>query len=44
VVELGARVLLMRDGRLVANGHHSVLAAGEAGDWARSFVQVTACN
>ena len=44
VIELGARVLLMRDGRLVANGHHGVLAAGEAGDWARSFVQVAACK
>ena len=44
VIELGARVLLMRDGTLVANGHHGVLAAGEAGDWARSFVQVTACG
>ena len=44
VIELGARVLLMRDGRLVANGHHGMLAAGGAGDWARSFVQVTACN
>jgi len=42
VIELGARVLLLREGRLVANGHHGVLAAGEAGDWARSFVQVTA--
>jgi hypothetical protein len=34
----------MRDGTLVANGHHGVLAAGEAGDWARSFVQVTTCG
>ena len=42
VIELGARVLLLREGRLVANGHHGVLAAGEAGDWARSFVRVTA--
>ncbi len=42
VIELGARVLLMRDGRLVADGHHGVLATGKAGDWARSFVSVTA--
>ncbi len=44
VVELGARMLLMRDGRLVANGHDGVLAAGEAGDWARGFLQVAACR
>jgi iron(III) transport system ATP-binding protein len=44
VIELGARVLLMREGRLVADGHHGVLASGTAGDWARSFVQGAAHN
>ena len=38
VLELGARVLLMRQGRLVADGSHDALAAGKAGDWARAFV------
>jgi iron(III) transport system ATP-binding protein len=38
-IELGARVLLMRDGRLVGDGQHGAIAAGEAGDWAREFVQ-----
>lgn len=38
VVELGARVLLMRGGKLVADGAHAALSAGDAGDWARSFV------
>jgi len=38
-VELGARVLLMRDGRLVADGLPGVLAAGEAGDWARDYLR-----
>ncbi|EHR70336.1 ABC-type spermidine/putrescine transport system, ATPase component [Burkholderiales bacterium JOSHI_001] len=37
--ELGARVLLMRAGRLVADGSPQALAAGEAGDWARHFMQ-----
>lgn len=36
-IELGARVLLMRDGSLVADGRHEALAAGDAGDWARAF-------
>ncbi len=38
-LELGARVLLMRDGALVADGSHAGVAAGEYGDWARSFLQ-----
>jgi len=38
-VELGARVLLMRDGQLVADGTAQALARGEHGDWARSFLQ-----
>jgi len=38
-VELGARVLLMRDGRLVADGLPGALAAGEAGDWARDYLR-----
>ena len=38
-VELGARVLLMRAGRLVADGHHEALAAGAQGDWARDFLR-----
>jgi iron(III) transport system ATP-binding protein len=38
-IELGARVLLMRDGRLVGDGLHGAIAAGEAGEWARDFVQ-----
>ena len=38
-VELGARVLLMRGGRLVADGAPAALAAGEAGDWARDYLR-----
>ena len=38
-IELGARVLLMRDGRLVADGPLAALAAGAHGDWPRSFLQ-----
>ncbi len=41
-VELGARVLLMRGGRIVADGQPADLAAGRGGDWARSFLQ--ACS
>jgi len=38
-VELGARVLLMRDGRLVADASHDEIAAGACGSWARSFLR-----
>ncbi len=38
-VELGARVLLMRDGQLVADGSPQALASGAHGDWARSFLR-----
>ena len=38
VVALGARVLLMRDGRLVAHGSHQDIAAGAQGDWAQAFL------
>lgn len=36
--ELGARVLLMRDAKLVADGTPQAIAAGEHGDWARSLL------
>ena len=39
VIELGARVLLMRDGRVVADGPHQDLAAGAQGDWAQAFLR-----
>jgi iron(III) transport system ATP-binding protein len=38
-VELGARVLLLRDGQLMADGSHADLASGVHGDWARSFLR-----
>lgn len=38
-VELGARVLLLRQGRLVADAKQDAIAAGACGDWARSFLQ-----
>ncbi|MCE2916095.1 MAG: ATP-binding cassette domain-containing protein [Rubrivivax sp.] len=38
-VELGARVLLMRDGQLVADGSHQALADGAHGEWARGFLR-----
>jgi len=38
-IELGARVLLMRDGQIVADGPHAAVAGGDRGDWARSFLQ-----
>lgn len=38
VVELGARVLLMHNGRLVADGPHQAIAAGAHGEWARAFL------
>ena len=40
-IELGARVLLMRDGQVVADGPPQALLAGEQGDWARAFLQAT---
>jgi|GEM_PF-1377348 len=42
-VELGARVLLMRGGRLVADGQPAALAAGAAGaagEWARDYLRL----
>jgi len=41
-VELGARVLLMRGGRLVADGLPAALSAGGAGDWARDYLRAGA--
>lgn len=38
VIELGARVLLMRDGLLVADGSHEAIASGQLGDWAQDFL------
>ena len=38
-IELGARVLVMRGGRLVADGAPDALAAGEGGDWARDYLR-----
>ena len=38
VIELGARVLLMREGRVVADGSHDAIVSGQRGDWARSFL------
>jgi iron(III) transport system ATP-binding protein len=37
-VELGARVLLMRDGRVTADGSHAALASGAHGEWPRAFL------
>jgi len=37
-IELGARVLLMRDGKLMADGSHAAIRAGQSGEWARSFL------
>jgi ABC-type Fe3+/spermidine/putrescine transport system ATPase subunit len=37
--ELGARVLLMRQGRLVADATHDTISAGACGLWARSFLR-----
>lgn len=39
-VELDARVLLMREGRLVADAPHAEMAAGNCGEWARSFLRL----
>jgi len=38
-VELGARVLLMREGRLIADGPYGAVADGARGDWARAFLR-----
>jgi iron(III) transport system ATP-binding protein len=38
-VELGARVLLMREGRLVADGSPAAMARGEHGEWAQAFLR-----
>lgn len=38
VIELGARVLLMREGRVVADGSHDAIVSGQRGAWARSFL------
>ena len=38
-VDLGARVLLLREGRLVADGSPQALAGGLQGDWAQRFLQ-----
>ena len=37
-VELGARVLLMCDGQVTADGSHEAIATGQRGEWARSFL------
>ncbi|MBL8373715.1 ATP-binding cassette domain-containing protein [Accumulibacter sp.] len=37
-VELGARVLLMRDGAVTADGSHEAIATGQMGEWERSFL------
>lgn len=37
-VELGARVLLMCAGQLVADGSHEAIRGGLRGEWARSFL------
>ncbi len=37
-IELGARVLLMRDGQLMVDGSHDSIRDGLRGDWARSFL------
>jgi iron(III) transport system ATP-binding protein len=39
-VELGARVLLMRDGRMIADGTHGAITTGQFGDWAQAFLSV----
>lgn len=38
VIELGARVLLMREGRVVADGSHDAIVSGQRGAWAQSFL------
>ena len=38
-IELGARILLMREGRLVADASPAEIGAGAHGAWAQSFLQ-----
>ena len=38
-VELGARVLLMREGRLVADGSPAAIQSGQHGEWAQTFLR-----
>ncbi len=38
-VELDARVLLMREGRLVADAPHAAITAGACGEWSREFLR-----
>lgn len=38
VIELDARLLLMRDGLVVADGSHQAIAAGAQGGWAQTFL------
>ena len=38
-IELGARVLLMRDGRVAAEGSHQAIATGQQGEWAQAFLR-----
>lgn len=38
-VELDARVLVMREGRLVADAPHAAIAAGACGEWACEFLR-----
>ena len=42
-VELGARVLLMRDGLMIADGSHHAITTGHLGDWAKSFLLAGNC-
>ena len=37
-IELGARVLLMRNGQVAADGAHEAIATGLRGEWARAFL------
>jgi iron(III) transport system ATP-binding protein len=37
-VELGARVLLMRDGQVMADDSHEAITGGRRGTWAQSFL------
>lgn len=41
VDDLGARVLLMREGGLVADASHDAIRRGASGDWARVFLHGT---
>lgn len=37
-IELGARVLLMHEGQLMADGSYEAIRSGQCGPWARSFL------